>query len=142
MERIPRRCPPGERTGIGRPRTAAAGRGHAPSRSAPGRIATQVKTPEMFEVENCQAAEELASVLHAIGEAGVAAEHVSTVRRDQERALWEITVEIDESAQAELLGRLNALPSARFIGWSDRLFDGYGLSVFEGKSGSPQSEAP
>jgi malate dehydrogenase (oxaloacetate-decarboxylating) len=46
-----------------------------------------------------------------------------SARRDQDRTLWEITIDIDESARTELLGRLNALPSARFVGWSDRVFD-------------------
>jgi malate dehydrogenase (oxaloacetate-decarboxylating) len=82
-----------------------------------------VKVPEIFQVETPQAAEGLASVLQAIAEAGLVVEHVSAVRRDQDRTLWEITIDIDESAHAELLGRLNALPSARFVGWSDRVFD-------------------
>lgn len=30
-----------------------------------------------------------------IAEAGFVLEHVSSVRRDQDRSLWEITVEID-----------------------------------------------
>src|SRR5450759_4333811 len=46
-----------------------------------------------------------------------------SVRRDQDRTLWEITVEIDTEAHAGLIERLNALPAARFIGWSDRVFD-------------------
>jgi malate dehydrogenase (oxaloacetate-decarboxylating) len=82
-----------------------------------------VKVPEIFQIETPQAADGLASVLQAIAEAGLVVEHVSTLRRDQDRTLWEITVEIDESAQAELFGRLRALPSARFVGWSDRVFD-------------------
>jgi malate dehydrogenase (oxaloacetate-decarboxylating) len=82
-----------------------------------------VKVPEIFQVETPHGPGGLASVLNAMAEAGLVLEHVSTVRRDQDRTLWEITVEIDESAHAELLARLNALPSARFVGWSDRVFD-------------------
>jgi malate dehydrogenase (oxaloacetate-decarboxylating) len=82
-----------------------------------------VKVSEIFQVETPHAPGGLASVLNVIAEAGLVLEHVSTVRRDQDRTLWEITVEIDESAHAELVGRLNALPSARFVGWSDRVFD-------------------
>jgi hypothetical protein len=82
-----------------------------------------VKVPEIFQVETPQGPGGLASVLNAMAEAGLVLEHVSTVRRDQDRTLWEITVEIDESAHAELLARLNALPSARFVGWSYRVFD-------------------
>jgi hypothetical protein len=43
-------------------------------------------------------------------------EHVSTIRRDQDRTLWELTVEMDESVHAALLARLDALPTARFVG--------------------------
>jgi hypothetical protein len=84
---------------------------------------TQVKFPEVFQVETPCVLGKLASVLNAITETGLVLEHLSTLRSDQDRTLWEITVEIDESAHAELLGRLNALPGVRFVGWSDRVFD-------------------
>jgi hypothetical protein len=91
-----------------------------------------VKVPEVFQVETPHAPDGLASVLHAIAEAGLVVEHVSTVRRDQDRTLWEITIDIDESARTELLGRLNALPSARFVGWSDRVLDRHGVKQLLG----------
>jgi malate dehydrogenase (oxaloacetate-decarboxylating) len=65
----------------------------------------------------------VASVLDVIAEAGFVLEHVSSVRRDQDRTLWEITVEIDAAAHERLVERLNALPATRFVGWSDRAFD-------------------
>jgi len=65
-----------------------------------GRGATQVKVPEIFQVETPHAPDGLASVLLAIAEAGLVVEHVSTLRRDQDRTLWEITIDIDESARA------------------------------------------
>jgi malate dehydrogenase (oxaloacetate-decarboxylating) len=58
-----------------------------------------------------------------IAEVGFVPEHVSLVRRDQDRILWEITVEIDAAAHGRLVERLNALPATRFVGWSDRAFD-------------------
>jgi len=79
-----------------------------------------LKVPEIFQVETSQAPDGLGSVLHEIAEAGLVVEHVSAVLRNQDHTLWEITVDIDESAHAGLLERLNALPSARFVGWSDR----------------------
>lgn len=82
-----------------------------------------MKVTEIFQVETAHAPGNLASVLNVIAEAGLVLEHVSTIRRDQDRTLWELTVEMDESVHAELLVRLNALPSARFVGWSDRVFD-------------------
>lgn len=82
-----------------------------------------MKIPEILQVETLHAPGGLASVLHVIAEAGLILEHVNGVRRDQDRTLWEITVEIDASAHEGLVERLNALPTARFIGWSDRVFE-------------------
>ena len=62
-------------------------------------------------------------MLNVIAQAGLVLEHVSSVHRDQDRTLWEITVEIDADAHVGLAERLNALPTARFVGWSDRVFD-------------------
>ena len=82
-----------------------------------------VKISEIFQVETEHAPGNLASVLNVIADSGLVLEHVSTIRRDQHRTLWELTVEMDEAVHPELLRRLNALPSARFVGWSDRVFD-------------------
>lgn len=82
-----------------------------------------MKIPEILQVETSQVPGSLASVLNVIADAGLVLEHVTTVRREQGRTLWEITLEIEEGAQQDLLQRLSSLPSARFIGWSDRVFD-------------------
>ena len=82
-----------------------------------------MKITEIFQVETAHAPGNLASVLNVIAEFGLVLEHVSTIRRDQDRTLWEVTVDMDESVHPRLLERLNNLPSARFVGWSDRVFD-------------------
>lgn len=82
-----------------------------------------MKIPEILQVATPHSPGALTSVLNVIAEAGLILEHVSSVRRDQDRILWEITLEIDTDAHAGLVDRLNALPGARFIGWSDRAFD-------------------
>jgi malate dehydrogenase (oxaloacetate-decarboxylating) len=82
-----------------------------------------VKVPEILQIETPHSPGALASVLNVIAEAGLVLEHVNSVRRDQARTLWEITVEIDAAAHEGLIQRLNALPSARFVGWSDRVFE-------------------
>ena len=45
------------------------------------------------------------------------------MRRDQGRTLWEITVEVDESANPQFYSRIDALPNARFVGKSDRVLN-------------------
>lgn len=81
-----------------------------------------MKIPEILQVETTHAPGSLASVLNVIADAGLNVEHVTTVRRDQDQTLWEITVDIASSEHQPLVNLLNALPTARFIGWSDRMF--------------------
>jgi malate dehydrogenase (oxaloacetate-decarboxylating) len=82
-----------------------------------------MKIAQTFRVETTRAHGNLADVLNIVTEMGLVLEHVSTIRRDQERTLWELTVEMDDAVRAELLARLDALPTARFGGWSDRVSD-------------------
>ena len=98
-----------------------------------------MKIPEILQVETQQVPGSLASVLNVIAEAGLVLEHLSTLHRDQGRTLWEITVEIDEGRQEDLLSRLNALPTARFVGWSDRVFDRHRGGKIEIRSRIPIS---
>ncbi len=74
-----------------------------------------------------------------LAQMGIVLEHVSSVRRDQERTLWEITVEIETEAHAALVERLNALPAARFVGWSDRVFERHRGGKIEMRSRVPIS---
>ena len=65
----------------------------------------------------------LAKVLQVIADAGLTIDHLQAVRREQGKTLWEITLEMDEEADRSLYGRIDALPIARFVGKSDRVFD-------------------
>lgn len=82
-----------------------------------------MKIPEILQVETSQKPGSLASVLNVIAGMHLLLEHVTTVRREQGRTLWEITLEIEEADQEQLVERLSALESARFVGWSDRAFE-------------------
>lgn len=77
-----------------------------------------MKNPEIFQMETPHTPGSLASVIIVIIETGLVLKYLSVVRSDQNRTLWEFTVEIDDSAQADLFGRLSTLPSARLVGWS------------------------
>ena len=98
-----------------------------------------MKIPEILQVETSQVPGSLASVLNVIAEAGLVLEHVTTVHREQGRTLWEITVEVEGGKEDDLLARLNALPTARFVGWSDRVFDRHRGGKIEVKSRIPIS---
>lgn len=82
-----------------------------------------MKIPEIIIVETIHQPGSLASVLQVIAEAGLAIEHLTALRRDQGRTLWEITLEMDEEADRSLYDRIDQLPSARFVGKSDRAFN-------------------
>jgi len=82
-----------------------------------------MKIPEILQVETSQVPGSLAAVLNVIADLNLVLEHVTMLHREQGRTLWEITVEIEEGRQDELLARLNSVPQARFVGWSDRVFD-------------------
>ena len=82
-----------------------------------------MKIPEILIVETVRQPGSLAKVLQVIAEAGLAIEHLIALRRDQGRTLWEITLEMDEEADRSLYERIDHLPTARFIGKSDRVFN-------------------
>jgi malate dehydrogenase (oxaloacetate-decarboxylating) len=83
----------------------------------------RVKVPEILIVETVHQPGSLARVLQVIADAGLAIDHLQALRREQGRTLWEITLEMDEEADRSLYGRIDALPVARFVGKSDRVFD-------------------
>ena len=83
----------------------------------------RVKIPEILIVETVHQPGSLAKVLQVIADAGLTIDHLQALRREQGRTLWEITLEMDEEADRSLYGRIDALPAARFVGKSDRVFD-------------------
>ncbi len=82
-----------------------------------------MKIPEILLIETVHQPGSLARVLMVIAEAGLAIEHLTALRRDQGKTLWEITLEMDEEADRSLYERIGALPTARFVGKSDRVFN-------------------
>jgi len=82
-----------------------------------------VKIPEILIVETIHQPGSLASVLLVIADAGLAIEHLTALRRDQGRTVWEITLEMDEEQDRSLYDRIEQLPNARFVGKSDRVFN-------------------
>jgi malate dehydrogenase (oxaloacetate-decarboxylating) len=82
-----------------------------------------MKIPEILLIETVHQPGSLVKVLQVIADAGLAIEHLTALRRDQGRTLWEITLEMDEEADRSLYERIAALPIARFLGKSDRVFN-------------------
>jgi len=80
-----------------------------------------MKIPEILVVETIHKPGSLARVLQVIADAGLTIEHLSALRRDSGRTLWEITVEMDEEADRSIYDRIGQV--ARFVGKSDRVFN-------------------
>jgi malate dehydrogenase (oxaloacetate-decarboxylating) len=82
-----------------------------------------MKIPEILLIESEHKPGSLAKILAVLGEAGLVVEHLVTVRRDLGRTVWEVTVEMDEDADFGVFDQIDALPNARVIGKSDRVFN-------------------
>ena len=82
-----------------------------------------MRIPEILLIESQHKPGSLAKVLQVIGEAGIVVEHLHSLRRHQDKTIWEVTLEMDEEADRSLYDKINALPNAKIIGKSDRVFD-------------------
>ena len=82
-----------------------------------------MKIPEILMIETVHQAGSLASVLQVIADAGLVIQHLHSLKREQGRTLWEITLEMDDSADRSLYERIERLPNVRFLGKSDRVFN-------------------
>lgn len=81
-----------------------------------------MKIPEVLQFEVEHRAGSLASVLSVVAEAGLLVENLEAVSRGVGCTTWDLTTEIDEGFDWTLLHRIDALPNARLIGTSDRVF--------------------
>lgn len=82
-----------------------------------------MKIPEILLIESEHKPGSLARILTVLGEAGLVVEHLVVVRREQGRTIWEITIDMEEGADRSVFDRIDALPNARVIGKSDRVFN-------------------
>ena len=82
-----------------------------------------MKIPEILLVESQHRPGSLAKVLTAIGECGCVVEHLNAIKREQDKSIWEITLELDPGQYDVVKAAIDALPNARVLGHSDRVFD-------------------
>ncbi len=81
-----------------------------------------MKIPEVIRIENAHRPGSLARLLDVIGQHGLTVEHLAAVERREDITVWEITLEFDETVDPRLFADINALPSAKVLGRSDRVF--------------------
>ncbi|MGH8427811.1 MAG: malic enzyme-like NAD(P)-binding protein [Gammaproteobacteria bacterium] len=82
-----------------------------------------MKVPEILLIESEHKPGSLARILQAIGESGLVVEGLIAQRREQDKTIWEITLEMDEDVDYGLSERIAALPNAKILGESDRVFN-------------------
>lgn len=82
-----------------------------------------MKIPEILLVESQHKPGSLAKILQVIGDCGLLVENLDAVRRDQDKTVWEITLEMNEDAYVNVGEKIAALPNARLLGKSDRVFN-------------------
>lgn len=82
-----------------------------------------MKIPEILLVESHHKPGSLARILQVIGDCGLVVEHLNALRREQDKTVWEITLEMDEDVHYGLYEKIEALPNARLLGKSDRVFN-------------------
>ncbi len=82
-----------------------------------------MKIPEILLIESQHKPGSLARILGVIGEAGLVIENLDVVRRDQDKTVWEVTLNLEADVEYNLIEAINALPTARLIGKSDRVFN-------------------
>jgi malate dehydrogenase (oxaloacetate-decarboxylating) len=82
-----------------------------------------MKIPEILLIQSEHRPGSLAKVLTVIGECGLVVEHLTAIRRDQDKTVWELTLELDTDHESDVFQRIDALPNAKVLGRSDRAFD-------------------
>ncbi|MCZ6500868.1 MAG: NADP-dependent malic enzyme [Gammaproteobacteria bacterium] len=93
-----------------------------------------MKIPEILVIESVQKPGSLARILQVIADDGLVVEHLQSLRREQGKTVWEITLEMDEETDRSLFQKIDDLPNARFLGKSDRVFDRHLGGKIETKS--------
>lgn len=82
-----------------------------------------MKIPEILVVESEHRTGSLAKICQAIADSGHVIENLVAIRRDQDKTIWEVTLEMDEDVASDVAQRIDALPTARVLGTSDRVFN-------------------
>jgi malate dehydrogenase (oxaloacetate-decarboxylating) len=82
-----------------------------------------MKVPEVLLIETDHRPASLARVLQVIDAAGLTVEALDAVGWDREKTVWELTLELDEQVDEEVLRRIDAVADVELVGRSDRVFN-------------------
>lgn len=82
-----------------------------------------MKIPEIIIIESEHRAGSLAKILTVIGEAGIVIDDLRAIERTPEKTKWELTLQLEKGELEPLTAQVEALPNARILGTSDRVFE-------------------
>jgi len=81
-----------------------------------------MKIPEVLRLQVRHTAGSLAKVLAVVAEAGLVVEGLQNMGRTQDWTTWELTLEFNDHEDKAVYQHIDALPNARILGYSDRVF--------------------
>ena len=82
-----------------------------------------MKIPEIIIIESEHRAGSLAKILTVIGEAGIVIDDLRAIERTPKKTKWELTLQLEKDELEPLTAKVEALPNARILGTSDRVFE-------------------
>lgn len=82
-----------------------------------------MKIPEILLIESDHKPGNLSKILGVIGDYGLTIEHLTMVHREGGKSVWELTLEMDADADRKVFEQIDALPGAKVLGRSDRVFN-------------------
>ena len=82
-----------------------------------------MKIPEIIIIESEHRPGSLAKILTVIGEAGIVIDDLRAIERTPKKTKWELTLQLEKDELEPLTAKVEALPNARILGTSDRVFE-------------------
>lgn len=82
-----------------------------------------MKIPEILLIESDHKPGNLSKILGVIGNNGLTIEHLTMIHREGGKSVWELTLEMDADADRKVFSQIDALPGAKVLGRSDRVFN-------------------
>jgi len=82
-----------------------------------------MKIPQVLLVEVKHAPGQLSKMLASVAEIGLTVEGLESISRTQDRTTWELSLDVDQGQEQEVLDAIGRSGDARVLGNSDRVFD-------------------
>ncbi|MEM9374037.1 MAG: malic enzyme-like NAD(P)-binding protein [Planctomycetota bacterium] len=82
-----------------------------------------MKIPQVLLVELKHAPGQLARMLLSVAEIGLTVQGLESISRTQDRSIWELSLDVEQGLEQEVLDAIAGSGVAKVLGTSDRVFD-------------------